>query len=170
MQHFIRIALVALLSLNPILGFAGVDVGDKPYNRLGKDLRGQTLSAADYEGKVLIITFWATWCGPCMKELPILSTIQKQVGNDKLQVIGINYLEGKKRFKHIATALADNPIIISYDHKGTIAKRYGVDGIPHMVIVGKDGTVVAKHVGYSEKQLPGLVDEINAAINAEYAQ
>ncbi len=150
---------IVYISLSSFV-FAGIDVGDKPHVKLGKNGDGEKVNLQDHQGKVIIITFWATWCRPCMKELPVLSGIQQQVSTDKLQVIAISYEETKNRFKDISNALADNPIIFTYD-RGTVARKYGVKAIPHIVIIGKDGIVKAKYVGYKEEQIPALIDKIN---------
>ena len=141
--------------------FAEVSIGEHPPMKLGRNLHGDKLNVADYQGKVLIVTFWATWCGPCMKEIPVLSGIQKKVGTDRLQVVAVNYRESKKMFKSVAEALIDNPIVFSFDANKRVSKKYGVKAIPHMVIVDKHGLVVSQHIGYKEGDLPLLVAKIN---------
>jgi len=142
--------------------FAGDNVGDTPYDKVGRGSDGKVVQVSDYKGKVVIVTFWATWCGPCMKELPVLSGIQNQAGTERLQVIAVNLKESKKRFRQIADALADFPLIVSHDAKGSFSRKYDVGGIPHMVIIGRDGLIRSIHKGYNEEKLPDLVTEINA--------
>lgn len=84
-----------------VLGFsfvvwAGNKPGEKPYDRVGRDDEGKVVRVSDFKGRVVIVTFWATWCGPCMKELPVLSGIQKRAGTEQLQVIAVNYKESKR--------------------------------------------------------------------------
>jgi thiol-disulfide isomerase/thioredoxin len=112
-------------------------VGDTPPDFLGKNLAGEEVLLSNYKGKVVVITFWATWCGPCKKELPILGSLQKKLDPNDLQVISINHRDNKKNFKLMAEALKDHPIKLTFDKGNKIGKRYGVNGIPHMVIIDR---------------------------------
>lgn len=140
-------------------------IGEEPFAELGKNLNGEKVMVTDYKGKVVIITFWATWCGPCMKELPILSSIQKRVGTKNIQVIAISFYESIKTFRKVSSALSDNPIIFSFDKNGRAVRKYGVKAIPHMIIVDRNGKVYAQHIGYNEDKLPELIEEINAVLS-----
>ena len=137
-------------------------VGSIPEDNLGKDLKGNAISVSHYRGKVVIVSFWASWCGPCMKELPVLASVVKQVGPDHLQVIAINYRDEYQTFKYVVNALKDYPIVfMRRDPNDRAAKKYGVQGIPRMIIIGRDGKVASDHVGYGEGMIPYLVDELN---------
>lgn len=166
MKNSEKIILVVFLILFTLSADAKTKVGEEPYDKLGRTAEGEKIRVSDYRGKVVIISFWATWCKPCMKELSILSSIQKEVGVEQLQVIAVSYQESKEVFNRVSSALADNPIIFSHDRRGFYGQRYGVKSIPHMVIVGRDGKVLAVHLGYNEKKLPGLIEEINQAIRS----
>jgi thiol-disulfide isomerase/thioredoxin len=158
-----RLILLGLISISPF-AMAKIDVGDTPFDNVGKTFDKSEISVSQFKGKVVILTFWATWCPPCMKELPILNTIQKKVGTEDLQVISVNYKESRKTFQQVAKVFENNKIIITHDKRGYIGKQYGVKGIPHMLIIGHDGRVKAIHIGYDEAKLPALVEEIVHAI------
>jgi len=115
----------------------------------------------DGSGQVRIISFWATWCAPCMKELPILDAIQKQVGNEYLHVIAVNLEEPRRQFLRAMNVFEDSEITFIHDKRGKVAKRYGVRGIPYMLMLDVDGTVAFKHIGYGESALEGIVRDIN---------
>ncbi len=137
--------------------------GDTPPASLGITLEGQGIETTQFAGKVLVVTFWASWCGPCMKELPMLEGIQKVAGKDKVQVVAIN-IEDRDRFKKLARALTSLTLTISHDPGKQIRGAYGVQGIPHMVLIGRDGKIINVHRGYSEEALDSIIAEINRAL------
>jgi thiol-disulfide isomerase/thioredoxin len=139
-------------------------IGSLPENEIGKDLKGNKIRISDYHGKVVIVSFWASWCGPCMKELPLLAGVVKRVGPDQLQVIAINYRDEPERFKYVANVLKDIPITILRDPNNKTAKKFDVQGIPRMIIIGRDGKVAADHTGYGESMIPELVDQLNTLL------
>ncbi|WP_028886820.1 TlpA family protein disulfide reductase [Teredinibacter turnerae] len=159
-----RVIVILLALFSSFFASAEIGVGDEPYKLIGKNGSGEKINLDNYKGKVVVITFWATWCGPCMKEIPVLSTIQKEVSTEHLQVIAISYKESRKTFRDVVEALGHNPIIFSFDGRSRVAGKYGVKAIPHMYIIGRDGTVKFKHIGYSEKQIPKLIEEINTLL------
>ena len=144
-----------------------LQVGDVPPDSLGRTLKGERVKLSDYRGKVVIVTFWASWCSPCRKELQVMSNIQKHVSRDQLVIFPVNWKEDHDRFREIAKALKDTDLSLVSDADGYYGGQYDVTGIPHMVIVGRDGRIAAIHVGYGEGEIPVLVKEINALLGAE---
>ena len=137
--------------------------GDQAPETFGRTAGGEWPKLADFHGKVVVISFWATWCGYCIKELPVLENVQKAAKNS-LQVIAINtesrgsFNETERRMRKVFTLKLTN----DEDEKGSDA--YGVKGIPHLVIIGRDGKIAQVYRGYGEAMLPGIVDVINKAI------
>lgn len=140
---------------------SSLKVGDLPPPKLGSHVK-----LGDYRGKVVIITFWASWCSPCRKELPILGGIQRQATRERLVVFAVDWEEDEERFWEIERAFASDHVNLTLlsDENGYIGRQYGVNAIPHMVIIGRDGRIAAIHIGYGEGQIPGLVKEINSLL------
>ncbi len=113
---------------------------------LTHDLSGGVVSSANWRGKVTLITFWATWCGPCRREIPELIDLQKQYASS-IQIIGISVDDDPpERVKAFADRAGINyPIIMATQE---IVRAYGgVPALPTTFILNKDTGVVAKHVG-----------------------
>lgn len=138
--------------------------GSIPEDQLGKDVSGNPIRISDYHGKVVILSFWASWCGPCKKELPVLAGVVKRVGPEHLQVIAINYHDELKPFKYVVEVLKDHPITILRDQNSRTSKKFKVIAIPRMIIIGRDGKVAADHTGYDEAMIPELVEQLNSLL------
>lgn len=167
MSRTLALLTLPLLMLLSLSLRAAPGEGDPALDYVGKTLDGNEVHLSEYRGKVVIVTFWATWCTYCLKEMPILEGLQKQVGNDHLQVIAVNRGESKRLVKKIDKAFKEDGIqlMLAHDYKSKVAKQWGVDGIPHMVMISKTGHIAYRHIGYSEEMLPEIVDEINALLS-----
>jgi len=160
---YLLLALITSQTLwakeNPI-----IEIGDTPYPKLGVSTKGESINLENMQGKVVIVTFWATWCSYCIKEMNVLETIQKKVDPDRLQIIAVNFKESKKQYNRIKRQLKNFNITLTHDTKGLISKRYGVTSLPHLFMINKNGQIAHIHHGYSDKQLPKIIDEINGLL------
>ena len=112
------------------------------------DISGKPLKLADYRGKVVMLDFWATWCGPCRIEIPGFVELQKRYGDQGFAVIGISMDDSSD-----AAAVADfykqfqmnYPVAIGNERLGELYG--GVLGLPTTLVIGRDGRIYAKHVG-----------------------
>ena len=141
--------------------------GDVPPALLGKDREGEVVDLAQHRGKVVVVTFWASWCGPCRKELPGLDALQKHAGDKILKVIAVNVKDSTEDYRLMMRQMKDYTISMTRDRSGEIAEGYGVKAYPNLWIIDPQGKVAAHHVGYGEDSLDALVDEINQVIVAE---
>jgi thiol-disulfide isomerase/thioredoxin len=141
-----------------------LEIGSVPHSDLGKDMQGKAVRLSEHQGKVVIISFWASWCEPCKKELPVLAGLARRVGGDHMKIIAINFQDDAKRFKYVVEVLKDYPITMLRDAGGKAARRFNVRAIPRMIVIGRDGKVAADHTGYGESALPGLLEELNALL------
>ncbi len=146
---------------------AKVSIGDVPPDYLGQDENGDDILASAQRGKVVVVTFWATWCGPCLRELPVLQGIREQVGEDKLAIVAVNYGQGRKIYKKILEKTPDWTLTFAYDPRNRAAREFGVRGLPHMFIIDKQGKVASVHVGYGDETLATLVGELNTFLTAK---
>ncbi len=145
---------------------AAVQAGDVPPPRLGSDRNGDRVSLEEMADKIVVISFWATWCPPCRKELPVLEAIHNSVGEDRLEVIAVN-TEDSRTYRGALRRLKDYRMTLVHDRRGILQRQYGVEGLPHMVIVGIRGKVVSVKRGYNEDMVIPIVDELNSLLRAQ---
>jgi thiol-disulfide isomerase/thioredoxin len=106
-----------------------------------KDINGRAVRLSDYQGKVVLINFWATWCPPCRAEMPDLIKLQREHGKDGLQIVGITYPpERKDRVRRFATGLKVNyPIVLGTRE---LKARFSSDEtLPLTIVIDRDGKV-----------------------------
>ena len=127
-----------------------------------KDLDGKDLSMAAFKGKVILLNFWATWCGPCRAEIPSLIKLQKFY-KDRLQIIGLDVDDDNETVvRQVVESEGINfPVALS-----TPQTRYdygGIGGLPTLFVINTEGRVVQKHVGLYN---PALYEaEVRALLN-----
>ena len=146
---------------------AGPKTGEVPPGLLGKDREGNVVDLARYRGKIVVVTFWASWCGPCRRELPELDALQKHAGNRILKVVAVNMQDSNEDYRLMMRQMKGYGIAMTRDRDGSISEGYGVEALPNLWIIDPQGKVAAHHVGYGEDSLDALVDEINRVIVAE---
>lgn len=112
---------------------------------------GDTLYSKDYAGKVVMIEFWATWCGPCKKQFPVMEKIVKRYkGNQQVSFLMVNSDTGSNSFDKasafIKKSTYDLPFVI--DIKGSTFKKFNAAVLPAVFIIDKKGVIVLRHTGY----------------------
>ncbi len=109
-------------------------------------LTGQTLSLSNFRGKVVILDFWATWCGPCRLEIPEFEDLQRKYGPQGLQVIGISEDDSAAPVRQFYQQFKMNyPVAMATDKVGMLYG--GIFGLPTSFVIGRDGRIYAKHIG-----------------------
>lgn len=144
--------------------------GSVPPDDLGRTLSGQEVRTSALRGKVVVISFWATWCGYCMKEMPVLAGLQVTANEHgyPLQVVEINYEEDHRVFSRATHLLMPKlpGLIMTWDRTGALNKSFGLSGtLPTMIMLHRDGTVADVYVGYDEDMLTPLATEITKLMN-----
>jgi len=161
----IIILIIAIFSLN-VNAENVLELGDVPPNYLGRDSDGNDVTLEDNKGKIVIISFWASWCSPCLKELPVLENIQNKIGTDKIKVVAINFKEGRKQFRHIKKQLSSLNLTLTHDKRGSIGNKFGVEAIPNLFIIGKNGKLVFHNVGYGDSSIDKIVKVLNKQLSS----
>jgi thiol-disulfide isomerase/thioredoxin len=132
------------------LGAPGMD----PPDLSGKPAADFTLGALDgtrvtlskLRGHVVVLDFWATWCGPCRRWMPIVAKLHRETRLQGVHFYGVNLRETTAQ---VRTFLASNKLVVPVllDHDGAIGEKYGAQSIPLTVVIGKNGTIVRALLG-----------------------
>ena len=149
-----RVTLWTLAVLG--LGLAGCGSG-RSHPQQAPDLTlvsldGNPIRLADYKGQVLVVDFWATWCGPCRLEIPHLIALQEKYGGRGFQVIGVAVSDREEHVRLFSEQVGINyPTAMGDD--AAVEAFGGFSAIPTTFVVAPDGSIAAKLTGYQEKQV-----------------
>lgn len=101
------------------------------------DLAGKPVNLADFKGKVVLVNFWATWCSPCVAEMPSMQALRDKLGPAGLEVLAVNYREGEARINDFLKKLPLRLTILR-DHDGNARTGWGVRGFPTSYVIDAD--------------------------------
>ena len=124
------------------------------------------LNLSNYDGKVVIVDFWASWCVPCRRSFPWMNAMQDKYAEDGLVIIAVNL---DRNAEDAARFLARYPakFEIVYDPEGALAKEYGVEVMPSSIIIGQNGERIERHAGFKVKRQDEYEATIRAALKLE---
>jgi peroxiredoxin len=133
-------------------GTNGPLIGKEAFDFALRDLDGREVSLKNLRGKVVLINFWASWCGPCRLEMPYLEKLHRELNGKDAVILGID----DERPEVARAFLRKNgytfPTLV--DERREVARNYHVSGIPQVFVIGRDGKVVTHYVGaHSESEL-----------------
>ena len=136
-----------------------------PPDLVGVDGNGASVFVSTFHGKVVVLSFWASWCGYCLKELPVLEKIQRVLGKDRIEVIAVNIDKDRGDYFKMKRQLKNFELTMIRDEKQAAANEYGVTGLPFLVMVDKSGLVAHTWTGYPESKLDVIVEQINGLLD-----
>ncbi len=111
----------------------------------------ERIKLSDYRGKVVMLNFWATWCPPCVRELPSMERLQQRVGVDEFKVIAINQMEEPDDvFAFTGQIELDPTFEILFDTASKVSQAYAVRGLPTTYVIDKKGYIRYRAVGGRE--------------------
>ncbi|HEY3826725.1 MAG TPA: TlpA disulfide reductase family protein [Bryobacteraceae bacterium] len=140
-----------------------VKAGDTAPDFSIKADNGKTVTARDFGGKLLILNFWATWCQPCVQEVPSLDRLEQELGSKGLVVLGVSEDKDPKAYQdflarfHVTYMTARDPAI-------TIKPKYGTVQIPESYLIDNNGKVVEKIVGEANWSSTQMVEHVQSLL------
>jgi len=133
---------------------------------LAESMPAQAQEALDleaYRGKIVWVDFWASWCTPCRRSFPWLNEVMEKFGDDDVVVVGDNVdKEQALAAQFLEEVPASFPIV--YDPEGKLAKEYEVLGMPSSFLIGRDGKIIASHIGFRREERENYESSITNAL------
>jgi peroxiredoxin len=130
-----------------------------------KSTQGDNIRLSEHRGEVVLLNFWASWCGPCRQEMPLLNTLQQRYNKLGFNVVGVNVDKDSALANKL---LKDIPVTfpVLLDNTGAVSASYNVSSMPTTVIIDRDGNMRYLHRGYKpgyeqdyEQQIKELIRE-----------
>jgi len=160
-------AIVTALAAALLVAVPGTEAGtgsSGPAPQFSLDARGGSkISLTQYKGQVVMLNFWASWCGPCRQEMPLLENIYKKYNKMGFTMIGVNVEPDSKAAEGF---LKQTPVSfpVIYDKDSTVSKAYDVSGMPSTVIIDRKGNIRVLHRGYKPGDENEYLDSIRSLV------
>jgi peroxiredoxin len=140
-----------------------VSVGDRaPRFQVTTD-SGKVIRRNNFGGKVLVLNFWATWCPPCIDELPSLDAMARQLGSKGVVVLGVSVDTNEKAYRDFISR-ARIAFETSRDPEANISAEYGTFKYPETYVINRDGRVVQKYIGPRDWTDPKILQDITSLL------
>lgn len=153
----------AALLLCALPAFGAADGGKAPDFKLAAR-GGSQINLSQYKGQVVMINFWATWCGPCRQEMPLLESIYKKYNKMGFVLLGVNVEPDSNAADAWLAKQAPVTFPILYDTESAVTTLYNVNSMPSTVIVDRKGNVRMLHRGYKPGDENEYLDQIRTLI------
>ena len=130
------------------------------------DMDEENKKLSDYRGKVVLLNFWATWCPPCIREMPSMERLHQQINAEDFEVIAVNQMEDADEVFAFTGQLEIDPTFeILFDTTSEVSRAYAVRGLPTTYLIDKQGKIRYRAVGGREFNHPEVVRIIKKLIN-----
>jgi len=130
------------------------------------DEQGRVLSLKDFRGKTVLLNIWATWCGPCRKEMPTLDRLQARLGGERFQVVALSIDRGGPsvvRKFYAETGVRDLALFV--DASGRAGSSPGLVGLPGTLLIDPEGREVGRLIGPAEWDSPEMIAFLEAQVS-----
>ena len=133
------------------------------------DETGQETDLSTYRGKTVVLNFWATWCAPCRKEMPSLSKLQSELGDDTFEVVTIATMRNSPNsIQSFFTKIGVQNLSQHNDPKGALSRSMGVVGLPTTLIISQSGQEIGRLLGDADWASDEAIALISAIITADH--
>ncbi|MCH7536984.1 MAG: TlpA family protein disulfide reductase [Proteobacteria bacterium] len=128
-----------------------------------KSTTGENLRLSEYRGDVVMINFWATWCGPCRQEMPLLDELYRRYHRVGFNLLGVNIDDDTTRALRMVEEL-DLHFPVVFDTRKEVSRLYNVEAMPATILVDREGNIRHVHHGYKPGYEDKYLDQIRALL------
>ena len=154
---------VMLYRVVPYLETHNVAVGDKAPDFDLTDDNGQGVSLSDFHGKYVLLNFWATWCPPCVEEMPSLSVLHERLKDLGLIVLGVSVDESQEEYERfLKRSRLTFPTV--RDPERSVSSRYGTVKYPETYLIDPEGVVIRKYINWQDWNRPDIVNYLSSLL------
>lgn len=125
------------------------------------------ISSDAFKGKVVVMSFWASWCGPCRRELPAYNQVYSDLKDKGLEIVAINVDRDEADAKAFLGKIDPLTYPVLLDSKSVVMGRYDIVSMPTSFIIGRDGTILHRETGFSDEKLAEMKTKLEAALAAK---
>jgi len=149
LKHYYCKVVFTVISLFISINVQALTIGQDAPDFTLKNMQGKNLNLTEQRGNIVLINFWASWCGPCRKEMPILQKLQDKYQELGVEVWGINVEQENQAGKNFLADL-NLSFPIFFDQTNKLSKTYQIKAMPTTVIIDRDGVVRYVYLGYQD--------------------
>lgn len=142
----VAIFVVLALALGGCKGASGLMTGDLAPDFVLPRLDGKVQALSNYRGKVVMLNLWATWCPPCLAEMPLLNDLADRYADRGLTIVGI---AGDEIAADVQAFVQETPLHfdVLLDPQGAVGTEYGITGYPETFLIDREGKLLVKFIG-----------------------
>ncbi|MGH1538281.1 MAG: TlpA family protein disulfide reductase [Gammaproteobacteria bacterium] len=156
----LSIVVLLMISLVSVVAFAKIKADSAPDFVL-KSASGDNVRLSELKGRVVMLNFWATWCGPCAEEIPHLNELHESLDPYDFELLGINLDEDQSKAIHLANKLEVNfPVL--FDSEKDVSRSFDIKAMPTTIIIDRAGKI--RHVNHGFKK--GYIDRYYQQVQA----
>lgn len=159
-----RRAAAPSIDIDEALTTMGVTPGSGQAQRFAlESLDGELVELGDFEGRVVFLNFWATWCAPCVEEMPAMQELSDAYEEKGLAMVAINVRENRSRVSEFVDMLGVDYTIL-LDPDGRAVRDFNVRGYPTTIIIGRNGEVIGTKLGFHRWDDPQTMEAFGALL------
>ncbi|GGE53231.1 thiol:disulfide interchange protein [Streptosporangium jomthongense] len=157
--------MVAALFCTALVSMSAFALDTEPAPDVNLPTRDGKVSLSELRGKVVLLDFWASWCGPCRQSFPWMNEMQAKYGSQGFEVVAINV---DQKAEAAAKFLSQVPaaFTIAYDPEGKTPEAYNVMGMPSAYLIDRNGDIHSQHIGFHNDRKDSYEAEIQSLLRA----